>query len=256
MDEFVALLASSGVYGGGMAIVIGLITLARPARWLRIGTRRKAAAGVIAGAALVGIGFLVPARQRHVETQRTELDRYFPVWQFAERHSIEIAAPPDRVYRAIKEVTADEIPLFQALTWIRRFGRSGPENILNAPATKPLMEVATRSGFRMFADEPDRETLLVTMLVVPPGRSRVPTPEEVRTLAMPGYAKVGMNFLIEPIDVLRTRVVTETRVFATDAPTVSVFKRYWRMIYPGSAIIRLTWLRAIKRRAEAASTSA
>ena len=28
------------------------------------------------------------------------------------------------------------------------------------------------------------------------------------------------------------------------------FRRYWRVIYPGSAAIRLAWLRAIRRRAE------
>jgi len=31
------------------------------------------------------------------------------------------------------------------------------------------------------------------------------------------------------------------------------FAAYWRVIYPGSALIRVMWLRAIKQRAEAAS---
>lgn len=40
-------------------------------------------------------------------------------------------APKERVYRAIREVTAGEILLFRTLTWLRRFGRPGPESILN-----------------------------------------------------------------------------------------------------------------------------
>ena len=42
----------------------------------------------------------------------------------------------------------------------------------------------------------------------------------------------------------------ETRVHATDAPTKRKFAAYWRTIYPGSALIRVMWLRAIRRRAE------
>jgi len=36
----------------------------------------------------------------------------------------------------------------------------------------------------------------------------------------------------------------------TDAATTRRFAAYWRVIYPGSALIRRMWLRAIKRRAE------
>ncbi len=42
----------------------------------------------------------------------------------------------------------------------------------------------------------------------------------------------------------------ETRVHATDDPTKRKFAAYWRTIYPGSALIRVMWLRAIRRRAE------
>ena len=39
------------------------------------------------------------------------------------------------------------------------------------------------------------------------------------------------------------------RVFATDASARRQFTAYWHIIYPGSAIIRRSWLRAIQRRA-------
>lgn len=251
MDELLSGVASVCVYGGGGVAALGLLTMVWPIRRLGIRTRRRAAVVFFAGAVVAAIGFAVPVRERRIDVARTELDRYLSVWQFAEHHSIDISAPPDRVYRALKEVTAGEIVLFRTLTSIRRFGRPGPESVLNAPEKLPLLEVATRSGFRMLADQPSREILVVTLVAVPRDYSRPPTVEEFRTLATPGYAKAGMNFLIEPLDGSHSRVVTETRVFATDAVTATRFKHYWRVIYPGSAIIRWNWLRAVKRRAEA-----
>jgi hypothetical protein len=58
-----------------------------------------------------------------------------------------------------------------------------------------------------------------------------------------------MNFHIEPGDGVST-VTTETRVIGTDETAARGFAAYWRLIYPGSALIRRMWLRAIKERAE------
>jgi len=46
-------------------------------------------------------------------------------------------------------------------------------------------------------------------------------------------------------------LTTETRIYATDASSRRAFARYWRVIYPGSSLIRRMWLRAIKKTAEA-----
>jgi hypothetical protein len=46
------------------------------------------------------------------------------------------------------------------------------------------------------------------------------------------------------------RVSTETRILGNDADAHRAFTRYWRLIYPGSAIIRQVWLDAIIARAE------
>ena len=60
-----------------------------------------------------------------------------------------------------------------------------------------------------------------------------------------------MNFHVEPVGPGASRLVTQTRVAATDSLATRRFAAYWRVIYPGSALIRLMWLRAIKSRAEA-----
>jgi hypothetical protein len=59
-----------------------------------------------------------------------------------------------------------------------------------------------------------------------------------------------MNFRLEDEGNGWTRVTTETRVFATDDRARHRFAAYWRAIYPGSALIRRMWLRAIRLRAE------
>jgi hypothetical protein len=43
---------------------------------------------------------------------------------------------------------------------------------------------------------------------------------------------------------------TETRVLATDDATRRGMGRYWRLIVPGSGLLRRQWLDGIKRRAE------
>jgi len=48
-----------------------------------------------------------------------------------------------------------------------------------------------------------------------------------------------------------TQLSTETRVFATDDAACRRFAPYWRVIYPASALLRRTWLAAIRQRAEA-----
>lgn len=155
----------------------------------------------------------------------------------------------------MKSVTAQEITLFRTLVWLRRFGRSGPESILNPPPHVPVLDVATRTSFIVLADEPYREIVLGTLEMSPRELpSGTLTGDGFKALCVtgttPGFAAGTINFRIEDSGPTACTLTTETRVFATDAVTRRRFARYWRVIYPGSAFIRLMWLRAIARRAE------
>lgn len=206
----------------------------------------------VAGVLLVIVGFALPARETQVANATTQLDAFMPRWQFSEHHEAHVDAPPERVYEAIRGVRADEIALFRLLTWIRRGGRKSPEGILNPGTDKPLLDVAMSSGFIELAEDAPRE-LVIGTVVVAPRRTRHTraelTPAVFRTTLPSGFAIAAMNFRITP-DGNRSRVSTETRVYANDATSRRKFKRYWRVIYPGSALIRVMWLRAIIRRAE------
>jgi hypothetical protein len=190
-------------------------------------TRRKGAWLFATGIASALIALFWPAADEHAEGVHAHIDEIMPRWQFEEHHEIEINAPPERIWTAIRDVTPREIRLYQTLTAIRRFGRSSGEDILNAPDTKPILAVATSSGFDVLVDDAPRE-LVLGIHVAP-------------------QAFAVMNFRVE--DGL---VTTETRVFAQTDEARRSFAIYWRLIRPGSGIIRRSWLEAIKRRAESA----
>jgi hypothetical protein len=179
----------------------------------------------------------------------SRLDAFAPAWQFREVHRLFVAAPPERVYAATKAVTAREIRFFRTLTWLRRLGRPGPEGILNPPPDRPILEVATRTGFLLLEDTAG-EIVIGKVVIAPPGALGPQVAEDYRGVAGPGWARATMNFLIEPRG-SGSLVTTETRVHATDDRTRRRFGRYWMLIYPGSALIRRMWLRAIRRRAMA-----
>lgn len=195
--------------------------------WPLITTR-----AAILAPALVAIAIVLawPVRESRVSTPVTHLDSAMPVWQFDEHHATHIAAPPDKVFAAIRAVTPDEILFFRTLTAIRRGGGQSPPNILNAPKSEPILDIATRTSFRYLADDPPRE--LVVGTTVGPG------------------VEATMNFLVASDGRGGSNVSTETRVFANSARGRRQFAIYWRIIHPGSDIIRRMWLRAIKLRAE------
>ena len=245
------------VYLGLITAFLGGVSLLRPLSFLAIRTRRRSALILALGFIVVVIGESLPAKQIRVATPRTQLDQFAPLYQFSEFHSIRISASKAQVYRALKLVTAEEIVFFRTLTWLRRFGRPGPESILNPPPHVPLLDVATKTSFLALADEPDSEIVLGTLVAAPRGwRPRgKPTPDGFKALFVtantPGFAPAAMNFRIEDADPTTCTLTTETRVYATDTSTRRHFAFYWRVIYPGSALIRRMWLRAIARRAEA-----
>lgn len=247
------MLASAIVYAGFVTALAGVIGLMRPTRWLRIPTRLRGAATAGVGVAVAGIGLILPAPESRVGRVATRLDEVAPAWQFGEFHSRRIAAPPARVYEAITRVRADEILLFRTLTWIRRGGRPLPESILDPGAHEPLIDVATRTTFVRLAEDAPRELVIGTVVIAPPGWRGPLSPEVFQRELPPGFALAMMTFVVSPEGSGGSLVSTETRVYANSPGARRRFAAYWRVIYPGSALIRRMWLRAIERRALAAN---
>jgi hypothetical protein len=248
--------ASTLVYAGLAAVFFGLVNVAWPLRWLRMRRRRTGLLILATGLLAVLGAMLLPPVAHAAAEPLTSLDEHFPAWEFAEHHAIRVHAPPARVQEAILGVTADEIFLFRLLTGIRNPGRSWrrqPDNILAPPPDRPILDVALSGGFVLLDHVPAREILVGAVVCC--RFARVDGPEAFTALVQPGYAKAGMNFLLQDEGGGWTRVSTETRIHGTDPSAQRSFARYWRVIYPGSALIRRGWLRAIKARAEGARAS-
>jgi hypothetical protein len=250
------------VYLGLITMFLSGVSVFKPLRFMGIGSRWQALAVMAAGLIVVVIGASLPSKEIRVGAPRTQLDQFIPAYQFNEFHSVRIAAPKDKVYTALKQVNAGEILFFHTLIWLRRLGRPGPESILNPPPNMPLLEVATRTSFILLAEEPGREIVVGTLVAAPRGwRPRGErTPESFKALVASqqlGFVPAAMNFRLEcdapasPAAGPCALLTTETRIYATDASSRRAFARYWRVIYPGSSLIRRMWLRAIKKRAEA-----
>ena len=240
------------VYAGLLAAAIGVAFLVKPPKRLGISTRARACLVAAAGLLVAAAGASLPARETRVRAASSRLDEFAPAWQFRERHTIRIAAPPARVYDAIRRVRAEEIFLFRTLTWIRRGGRPQAPGILQAAGRESLIDVAIHSTFVLLADESPRELVVGTVIAAPPGASRRASPGQFRAPLPPGFTLAAMNFLVRPDAEGGSILTTETRVFASSAPARRRFAAYWRFIYPGSALIRRMWLRAIEKRATSA----
>lgn len=240
------------VYSGFLLTFLGLVSLAKPPTFLGIRTRRAGAGVLVLGVFLAAVGVALPAPLLRLPPERARLDEFVPACQFREAHSIRIRAQRDAVYEAVKSVTAREIRFFRLLTWLRspRLSRAGRENILAAPADSPLLDVALRSGFLLLAEDPGRELVFGTILCGRLPRVSRPVPGDFVKLDRPGLCKVAMNFRLQEETGGWVRLSTETRVLALDASARRRFAAYWRVILPGSALIRKMWLEAIRRRAE------
>lgn len=245
-----SLLVSALTYAGLAFYLAGALFLFRPLRFLRIRSRRFALAALALGLPLVCAGAWWPWPEQRA-SGHTSLDGFVPDYQFVEFHETRVRGRPEAVYRAVRAVRANEIRTFRTLTWIRSPRvpwRERHESIMD-PGQKPILDVATRSGFVWLADAPGHETAVGAVVCCRP--TQLSSADHFRGLTQPGFAKAGMNFRIEDLGGGECRVTTETRVFATDPGARRRFGMYLAFIYPGSSLIRYSWLTAIKKRAEA-----
>jgi hypothetical protein len=167
----------------------------------------------------------------------TLLSDLLPEYHYRELHEIEVDAPPERVFDAVRHMPVSKMPVANLLFRLRGMRGSSSVAVLER----------LPSSFAVLAEEPNRE--LVAGGIGKPWQLRggggVPALEDFVGFAEPGYAKMALNFRLDG------RVLsTETRVFLTDEAARRAFRRYWLVIGPFSALIRRVWLRAIRRRAE------
>jgi hypothetical protein len=241
------LLGTVLLYLSLIGMAVGVVSLLNPLRFLGIRTRR-------AGLRVLGLGFvgflagvLLPVKATRIEIARSRLDALVPAYQFGEFHSIEIAASKNRVDSAIRTVCPEEVRYFKTLTTLRGISSLAAEH-------RPMLASFTSGWFRTLADDPGREIVFGRAHGGSP--AHILTPDEFGRLESAPMLKIAMNFHIRELDASHCTLTTETRVYAAGGHILRGFATYWRLIYPGSSLIRHEWLRAIKLRAETATRAA
>jgi hypothetical protein len=183
------------------------------------------------------------------------LDAHLAEHAHRELHERTVAAPPEKVWRAMNEVTATELAVTRPLMALRglpaRLHGSG-DTLAAAPAT-PFVERFMRRGWGVLgARAPE---LFAAGAIGQPWRLRgglsvpVTSPAQFAAFGQAGYVRMAMSFELAPAGA-GTRLRTETRVQPTDAASARAFARYWVAIRLPSGLIRRDLLRAIARRAE------
>ena len=183
------------------------------------------------------------------------LDEVMPRYDVSAAHSIWVSASPEAAYRALKAVTPKEIRLlgplmaFRALPHLVR-RTSAPR--LDRPT--PLLEQFLLNGFLLMGERPGSEIVLGAIgrfwsLAGNAPLKTIQTHEDFLAFDKPGYCKTAMNLRVRP-EGSGSRILTETRIAGTSAEATRRFGRYWFVIKLGSAAIRRSWLRAIRRRLE------
>jgi hypothetical protein len=183
------------------------------------------------------------------QTKASLLDRFIPQPDVGKRHEITVHAPVAFVYRVAQNFDIESVPGVHALFWLRG-------KLLGAHA-----EAQPRSGFITYmrsigwsclAEEPNR--YYVAGAACQPWNADVvfhPVgPEEFADYADPDEVLIAWTLECEPMETEITRLVTETRVEATDTQAREKFQSYWRRFGLGIALIRRLLLPAIKREAE------
>lgn len=177
------------------------------------------------------------------------LERWLPEYDVAERHGVAVAAPPEAVDRAIREVSLDDVPLARALVRLRgiRYDRGDGSFV---------EQLSRRLGAVVVEDRPGEE--LALGLVGEFWRlrggdgARPSAPEDFARFDRPGWGKALVTFEIERSGG-GSLLATETRVRVPDPAARRRFRRYWLVVRPFSGLIRILLLRAAKRRAEASA---
>jgi len=252
-------MALSAVLYGGLAVgLAGLLSIAMPLRCLGIRSRRVGALVLGAGLVAAVASIAWPAPTRHVAGLASRLDEILPAFEFSEFHETRVHASPAQVMAAARAVTPEEIRFFVALMEVRalpaRLLGKLPPRSRRPPQATPLLELFLRGGFVMLGDEGDEivfgEVGRFWRAADTSAGAVIHDADDFQELATPGLAKVAASLRVEADGAGWTRLTTETRVAATDAGARRAFAAYWRLIYPGSALLRTAWLAAIKGRAE------
>lgn len=182
-----------------------------------------------------------------------------PTFDVTAVYATTVDAPLTQVYDALLATDFASHPVVALLMGLRSIPAfvAAPRAALQRlrtvrPAGSLELETLLSQDFALLQEQPPSELVLgLTGRFWTPSGGLVPTdPATFRQLPPTGMARAAWNFALEPLADGRTRLSTETRVRCGDAATTRRFRMYWRLVAPGSGVIRWAILSMVRRRAE------
>jgi hypothetical protein len=177
------------------------------------------------------------------------LERLIPTPRRIEFDHVELAAPAEQVWQRLRHENLARSPLIRALFAVRTL----PSRSLDVEADREIRIDQLRSspehpGFQMLYEDPPRELVVgaigkVWHLDIP--FVHVSSAEEFRDFREPDFVKVAWALRVVPRGEHCCRVEVEIYVEATDDEAWRKFRRYFRLIGPGSQFIRHSLLSAL-----------
>jgi hypothetical protein len=239
---------STLTYSGIVLALCGLANLIFPFRFLGV-RKRVVGALILAGGAGLALGALLwPASITRVTQSRTRLDDILPEYQFSERHSAQVHARREQAMQAIRQSTFADMKSLVTLLKIRAVVVRAPFQGIDDLADKRILDAFVRSGY--FQDSTEDEIAIFWAWNA--RANRRPDVHNLKELAAyreQGAVKMAIGFHVEETGDGWCTIRTETRVAVLDDVSRGM-ARYWRLIVPGSGLLRLQWLEGIKKRAE------
>jgi hypothetical protein len=180
------------------------------------------------------------------------LDRLVPTPRLLELDHVDLAAPPADVWQRVRYGDLGTSPFVRALFALRTLPdrvtghQSGPARL----RIDDLRSSPEAPGFQILADDPPHEVAVgaigqVWHLEIP--FWHVEDAAAFDRFDEAGWVKVAWAVRVTPFGLGGSRVELEVRVDATDDESWQRFRRYFRLIGPGSHFIRRAILAALAR---------
>jgi hypothetical protein len=179
-----------------------------------------------------------------------------PEYHFVERHQTLVRASEPTVYRSLLEVDFGGHPIVRLLLGLRALPGLLLRRRIWARSTRSLrLRDAPAFGFVFLEEHPPHEVVLgLTGRFWHVSGGLLPThPGTFRDCVPAGSARVAWSFELSSRDGGVTLLSTETRIRCADATARQAFGRYWRLVRPGSGLLRRALLRSVRDDAERAA---
>jgi hypothetical protein len=169
-----------------------------------------------------------------------------------------IEADPETVYEAVKAVDLGSIargnPAIRALFATRAAAERVISTLTNRPGPAVVSDAPIRLGdlpehgeWVRLGEDPPRELTFGVIGRFWAGETVWKTIDADRFVAFdrPGFAKIACSVTVRPYGGLRSLVTYEARTLGLDPESSAKFLRYWRLVWPGVAIVMRAYLRAV-----------